>query len=154
MYYKMHNIYIKIYSLKVLNWVLKILYPCNHHHHNWYRTFLYPSKLPVPTSDSQPQADTDLLSRIPHKKWNCTTCTRLCLAYFAQHNVAIHPYCRMNSSFFLWLINIPFNDNITTGPFTYRWTFDCFQFLTIMNKVAMNICVQVFVQANVFVFLG
>lgn len=50
--------------------------------------------------------------------------------------------------FMVWMYHRLFNHSLIKGHL------DCFQFLSIMNKAAINICVQVFVSTQDFISLG
>ena len=67
--------------------------------------------------------------------------------FSTQHNsLEIHPGYFMINSFFLWLRSIPFYGYISLFNHSpVEGCLDCFQFLTIINKAAINICVQVLV---------
>lgn len=71
------------------------------------------------------------------------------LSELSQHLFEIR-FSHINRLFFLLLCSIPLYRYMTICPFIYEHLM-CFQFLTIINKPAMNIYVQVTVWTCVFV---
>lgn len=80
----------------------------------------------------------------------------LCLTSFAQHVSECYPRILCISVFHLILLlsSITFYGFTQfVYPFSWLWTFVCFQCVAIIIKASINICVQVFVWIYVFISL-
>jgi hypothetical protein len=77
-----------------------------------------------------------------------------CLASFTQHNYFELCPCCVFPQFFQRLSNIPLVDIPRFVCLPVVGHFSCFQFLAILNKAALTLCVQVFVWSYTPFLLG
>lgn len=77
-----------------------------------------------------------------------TVCVLLCLVSFTWHIVNVYPYCHMYQYFIPFFSQIIFHCmefHILSIQSSVNGQLGCFYLLAIVNRAAMNICIQIFI---------